>query len=189
MGANAMKALVWTMISAVSWASVAHAENTFGTAEITISDSDAISILAVGATSKLEAVNSTYIIGGTFVRALDGAQTPVEVHIPEAVTTEMAFATAKEMGIDVTQRITAQFQAGENKINKAVYSVSGERSGSIIMTDDPIPIIAYVLIAGVALVIGTETASAVICEGEYKRKYEIKPLEGTFTLDSECVKK
>ncbi|UTV38094.1 hypothetical protein MYG64_07315 [Ensifer adhaerens] len=184
-----MRAVVWSLIGAVAGASVAHAENTFGTAEVTVTDSDATSIMAVGATSKLEAVNNTYVIGGTFVRASDGVQTPIEVHVPQSVTTDMAFATAQEMGIDIKQRITAQFQAGEIKINKAVYSVSGERSGSIVMTDDPIPIIAYVLIAGVALVIGTETASAVICEGDYKRTYEIKPLEGTFKLDSECVKK
>lgn len=183
-----MKALVCTLVGALLAAPV-HAANSYGTVEVTLTDANSTSVSLISGTSSTVAVDGAYQLLGTTVGTSDGKSTPVEVIVPEAVTPEMAFAAAKEMGIELDERFATQFAAGDVKISKAVYSISGKRLGTMVITDDPIPIIVYVLVAGVALVVATETAAAALCDGDYKRRIEIKPLQGKFVVESECVKK
>lgn len=183
-----MKALIWSIVGALSWGTAAFAGNTFGTVEASLTDPENPTISVFMATSELNLVDNAFVVRGTTLQVSSGRMTPVEVRVPENFTLDMALSTAAQAKIDIEERFKSEVPIGEATLTKTIYSVAGARAGSIVVTDDPLPALAYIVIAGVAVVVGTETASAAMCDGEYKRVYDFRPLEGVFRIESSCVR-
>jgi hypothetical protein len=165
----------------------ASAENEFATVETTLAHPEAPTATSLVATSAMEPADGTYTFKGVTVALWTGQSTPIEVRVPAGITLDMAFATASAADIHIEERFRAKTETPSGSLTKAIYSVTGAHIGSIVATDDLFPSSVYLLVAGVATIVGTEVAGTGLCDDEYKRVIDIRPAELFLSIESTCM--
>ncbi|WP_037456129.1 hypothetical protein [Sinorhizobium fredii] len=115
------------------------------------------------ATSSLELSDGTYTVKGFVVGPKDVM--PVEVQIPANVDLQLTNGI-QVSGASVGQIHEYEFSVGDSRVTKTFFEVSGEAKGRLTVTDEPLPLVAWLVVAGVSIML----APAVVCMVQGNRK-------------------
>jgi hypothetical protein len=165
----------------------ASAENEFATVETTVANSEAPTATSLIATAAMEQAEGSYTFKGATVALWTGQSTPIEIRVPSEITLDMALATASAADIQIAERFRSKTETPSGSLTKAIYSVTGAHIGSIVATDDLFPPSVYLLVAGVATIVGTDVAGTALCNDEHKRVIDIRPAELFLSIESTCM--
>ncbi|MBX5190130.1 hypothetical protein HJB86_14565 [Rhizobium sp. NZLR3b] len=129
---------------------LAHAEGKFATVETSTTINGEIVTGSIYASENEQTAKDSYIINGVIVGL--GRTMPVEVHIPADVALELK-ATQTVDGANLTKLHAYEFKTLQTKVVKSFYQVDGAATGKITVTDEPIPLIAWLIVAGVSIML------------------------------------
>jgi hypothetical protein len=135
------------MVAAQCGTSIADAQ--FATVESFYSQDGQMLISSLRATADQVPIDGQYQFEGYAL--FQGRQVPLTVSVPAEPVAVASFSST--LG-SISQTHTFAFKAGDIEVTKVFYDVKGEQqSGSMTVTDDPLPAVAWLIIAGAAAIL------------------------------------
>ncbi|CAN7704687.1 hypothetical protein LJR098_002564 [Rhizobium sp. LjRoot98] len=158
---------VLTAIVLVLQPTLAMAGEQFATVEASTLSNNQIVTGSLYSSEIDKAQDGTYVVHGYMVGS--GRTMEVEARIPEGGI-EVPKQGLTVNGASLTQLHSYEFNTLQTRITKSFYKVDGAASGAITVTDDPLPIIGWLVIAGVTMIL----VPAVVCLEQENKKLLIK---------------
>ncbi|MGO4196853.1 hypothetical protein AB4Z13_15970 [Rhizobium sp. YAF28] len=161
-----------------------YAEQTFATADIVLSSPENMTLTTIHAAADTQPRDGAYVFEGTVVYLKTGKTVPISVSVPADPTiAKTGFGDTGD--IRISERFKGSTKIPSGTLNKIVYSIEGERSGSIVFTDDPIPVIVYLIVGAVTIALGW----AIIdkdCNGKFESRTTLDSF-GKMTRETVCT--
>jgi hypothetical protein len=130
------------------------AGNQYATVDSAYQSDQGMIVTTLRAQANQDPVEGNYVFEGFAMQANDRLTVPWTVTVPaELASSDAALALAASAG-NMTQIYGFEFSAENAVVSKAFYDVSGEDArGILAVTDDPLPIIGWLVIAGVSSIV------------------------------------
>lgn len=183
---KSLRLLVAASIIAIP--SGASANSQFATVEATYQSDGVIFMSSLYATAGQQPVDGGYLFEGYILQTAEGVSVPwavrvqAELDIPDIASVQ---TVSQER---IIPRHSYTFESGGATVEKTFFDIRGDEArGTLAVTDDPLPIIAWLVIGASVTVLGTVGIYMFGCE-----KIETKVTVGltrTITHETSCTKK
>lgn len=166
----------------------ASAGEQYATTEATYYSEDfrVVVLTTLKATGNQELVDGEYRFEGFAILAAEGLVIPVTVAVPEELPDQNVAVALETLPVGVKELLDLQFEAGGALVTKTVYEIIGaEEQGLLTVTDDPLPILPYLIIAGVSA-IAVPIAAYMIADCERISTKVTFSTDGTASYETAC---
>lgn len=164
---------------------VASADNQFATAETIYEDDGALIMSTLRAMAWQEPEDGEYVFDGYLLRMTDDLIVPWTVRVPlelQAPNVVAAMALADER---IQLRHAYQFEFDGGMVEKLFFEIIGdEMQGVMAVTDDPLPIIGWLVLGSAGTVLGTVGLYMYRCERVETKT--IVSVDGSITYETKC---
>ncbi|WP_411034554.1 hypothetical protein [Shinella sp. BYT-45] len=177
-----------TAASLIAIPSGASANSQFATVEAAYQSDGSIFMSSLYATAGQEPVDGDYVFEGYVLHTTEGVSVPWTVRVPAELDVPDIASVQAISQERIVPRHSYTFESGGASVEKTFFDVRGDEArGTLAVTDDPLPIIAWLVIGGSVTVLGTVGIYMFGCE-----KIETKVtvgLNSTITHETSCTKK
>ena len=150
-----------------------------------ISCSAAPTTTTIRATGDTQPRGGNYVFEGTVVYLQTGKTVPISVTVPaDPMIAKTGLGDTGD--IRISERFVGSSKIPSGTLNKVVYSIEGQRSGSIIVTDDPIPVVVYLIVGAVTIVLGWAIIEKGPCNGKFESRTTVDA-KGKLTHETICT--
>jgi hypothetical protein len=137
------------------------------------------------ATADQAPIDGEYHFDGFAVLAAEGLLVPVTVIVPAELPTPDVVAVLESAQAGAKGLLEYEFEAGGVLVTKSVYEIVGETTrGLLTVTDDPLPIVTWLIIAGASSIIIPIGIYMFECERITTRT--TFSIDGTATFETSC---
>lgn len=166
----------------------ASANGQFATVETAYESDGAIIVSSIYGTANQQPVDGHYVFDGYILQTTEGVSVPWTVRVPADLNVPDIAAVQSVSQERVIPRHSYKFESGGVSVEKSFFEIRGEAvNGTLAVTDDPLPIIAWLVIGGSFTVLGTVGIYMFGCE-KIDTKVTVDA-KGTMSHETSCTRK
>lgn len=163
----------------------ASAGNQFATAETSYQSDGMIIVSTLYATAGQEPVDGDYIFEGYVLQTTEGIARPWTVRVPEELEAPSVVAAQAISDDRIVLQHSYRFEIEGVSVEKSFFEVRGEEAnGTMVVTDDPLPLVGWLVIGGAATILGTVGLYMTQCD-RIQTKGSVSS-NGTVTYETSC---